>query len=177
MRSISIRSTGPLGRAIRSRPRPGQLKRRSANWRNSRPKARLGISASRTSMRSNWRALVKVAPITSLQPPYSLLSTEVAESTLPFAHSHHVGAIVYSPMASGMLSGAMTRERIAAMPEDDWRKRSENFREPALTRNLRLVEDAARHWPTVQRDPRRDCHRLDIEESGGHRGNRGRAKA
>lgn len=83
---------------------------------------------------------VKVAPITSLQPPYSLLATEVEHSTLPFAYYHHIGVIVYSPMASGMLSGAMTRERIAAMPEDDWRKRSENFREPALTRNLRLVD-------------------------------------
>ena len=85
------------------------------------------------------RAL-KMAPITSLQPPYSLLATEVEDSTLPFAEGHHIGAIVYSPMASGLLSGAMTRERIAAMPEDDWRKRSTNFREPALTPNLRLVE-------------------------------------
>jgi len=85
------------------------------------------------------RAL-KVAPITSLQPPYSLLATEVEDSTLPFAYHHHIGAIVYSPMASGVLSGGMTRERIAVMPEDDWRKRSENFREPALTRNLHLVE-------------------------------------
>ncbi len=83
---------------------------------------------------------VKVAPIASLQPPYSLLSTEVEDSTLPFALEHQIGVIVYSPMASGLLSGAMTRERIAALPEDDWRKRSTNFREPALTRNLRLVE-------------------------------------
>jgi aryl-alcohol dehydrogenase-like predicted oxidoreductase len=83
---------------------------------------------------------VKVAPITSLQPPYSLLATEVEDSTLPFAHSHHIGVIVYSPMASGLLSGAMTRERIEALPEDDWRKRSTNFQEPALTNNLRLVE-------------------------------------
>jgi len=83
---------------------------------------------------------VKVAPIASLQPPYSLLATEVEDSTLPYAYYHHIGAIVYSPMASGLLSGAMTRERIASMPEDDWRKRSENFREPALTRNLHLVD-------------------------------------
>jgi aryl-alcohol dehydrogenase-like predicted oxidoreductase len=82
----------------------------------------------------------RVAPITSLQPPYSLLATEVENSTLPFVMKHHVGVIVYSPMASGLLSGGMTRERIAAMPEDDWRKRSENFREPTLTRNLHLVE-------------------------------------
>src|ERR1019366_7255230 len=87
---------------------------------------------------------VKVAPITSLQPPYSLLATEVEHTTLRFAEEHHIGVIVYSPMASGLLSGAMTRERIAALPQDDWRKRSTNFREPALTRNLRLVEEIGR---------------------------------
>jgi aryl-alcohol dehydrogenase-like predicted oxidoreductase len=97
------------------------------------------IGVSNFSARQLARA-VNVAPITSLQPPYSLLATEVEHSTLPFALEHHIGAIVYSPMASGLLSGGMTRERIAAMPEDDWRKRNANFREPALTRNLRLVE-------------------------------------
>jgi aryl-alcohol dehydrogenase-like predicted oxidoreductase len=85
------------------------------------------------------RAL-NVAPIASLQPPYSLLATEVESSTLPFALEYRIGVIVYSPMASGMLSGAMTRERIARLPEDDWRKRSPNFQEPLLSRNLRLVE-------------------------------------
>jgi aryl-alcohol dehydrogenase-like predicted oxidoreductase len=81
-----------------------------------------------------------VAPITSLQPPYSLLFTDVETSTLPFALSHDIGVIVYSPMASGLLSGAMTPERIAGLPEDDWRKNSPNFQEPLLSRNLRLVE-------------------------------------
>ena len=81
-----------------------------------------------------------VAPIASLQPPYSLLATDVESSILPFALQHRIGVIVYSPMASGLLSGAMTRERIAALPEDDWRKRSANFQEPLLSRNLRLVE-------------------------------------
>jgi aryl-alcohol dehydrogenase-like predicted oxidoreductase len=85
------------------------------------------------------RAL-SVAPIASLQPPYSLLATEVETSTLPFALEHKIGVIVYSPMASGLLTGAMTRERIAAFPEDDWRRQNPNFKEPLLTRNLRLVE-------------------------------------
>ena len=85
------------------------------------------------------RAL-SVARITSLQPPYSLLATDVESSILPFALEHNIGVIVYSPMASGLLSGAMTRERIAALPEDDWRKHSPNFQEPLLSRNLRLVE-------------------------------------
>jgi aryl-alcohol dehydrogenase-like predicted oxidoreductase len=85
------------------------------------------------------RAL-RVAPIASLQPPYSLLATEVEVSILPFALDHNIGVIVYSPMASGLLTGAMTRERIAALPEDDWRKHSPNFQEPLLSRNLRLVE-------------------------------------
>src|SRR6266851_8630576 len=86
------------------------------------------------------RRALQVAPITSLQPQYSLLATEVESSILPFALQHQIGVIVYSPMASGLLSGAMTRERIAALPEDDWRKDSPNFQEPLLSRNLRLVE-------------------------------------
>ena len=89
---------------------------------------------------SQMQRAQNVAPITSLQPPYSLLFTDLETSTLPFALSHHIGVIVYSPMASGLLSGAMTRERIAAFPEDDWRKNSPNFQEPLLSRNLRLVE-------------------------------------
>ncbi len=97
------------------------------------------IGVSNFDARQMDRALA-VAPITSLQPPYSLLATEVESSTLPFALRHKIGVIVYSPMASGMLSGAMTRERIARLPEDDWRKRSPNFQEPLLSRNLRLVE-------------------------------------
>jgi aryl-alcohol dehydrogenase-like predicted oxidoreductase len=82
----------------------------------------------------------KIAPLASLQPQYSLLSREIEDSVLPYALSRRIGVIVYSPMASGMLSGAMTRERIASMPVDDWRKGSANFREPLLSRNLRLVE-------------------------------------
>jgi aryl-alcohol dehydrogenase-like predicted oxidoreductase len=83
---------------------------------------------------------VKAAPIASLQPPYSLLATGIESSILPFALEHRIGVIVYSPMASGLLSGAMTRERIAGFPDDDWRKRNLNFQEPLLSRNLRLVE-------------------------------------
>ncbi len=86
------------------------------------------------------RRALRVAPVVSLQPPYSLLSRAVESSILPFTLENRIGVIVYSPMASGLLSGAMTRERIAAFPEDDWRKRSANFQEPLLSRNLRLVE-------------------------------------
>jgi aryl-alcohol dehydrogenase-like predicted oxidoreductase len=85
------------------------------------------------------RAL-KIAPITSLQPPYSILSPEIETELLPLCEKHNIGVIVYSPMKSGLLTGAMTRERIAAMPEDDFRQRTVNFKEPLLTRNLKLVE-------------------------------------
>ena len=81
-----------------------------------------------------------VAPIACLQPPYSLLASEVEASILPYARQQNIGVIVYSPMASGLLSGAMTRERIAAFPQDDWRKHNPNFQEPLLSRNLLLVE-------------------------------------
>ena len=97
------------------------------------------IGVSNFNAQQMQRAL-QVAPITSLQPPYSLLAPEIETSILPFARQHQIGVIVYSPMASGLLTGSMTRERIAALPEDDWRKHSPNFQEPLLTRNLRLVE-------------------------------------
>jgi aryl-alcohol dehydrogenase-like predicted oxidoreductase len=97
------------------------------------------IGVSNFNVQQMQRAL-QVAPIASLQPPYSLLAMDVESSILPFALEHRIGVVVYSPMASGLLSGAMTRERIAALPEDDWRKNSPNFQEPLLSRNLRLVE-------------------------------------
>jgi aryl-alcohol dehydrogenase-like predicted oxidoreductase len=81
-----------------------------------------------------------VAPIASLQPPYSLVAPEVESTILPYARSQKIGVIVYSPMGSGLLTGAMTRQRIAALPEDDWRRGNPNFQEPLLSRNLELVE-------------------------------------
>ena len=81
-----------------------------------------------------------IAPITSLQPPYSLVRREVEREILPYCRSSGLGAIVYSPMASGLLTGAMTRERAASLPASDWRSRDLEFKEPALSRNLALVE-------------------------------------
>lgn len=82
----------------------------------------------------------KIAPITSLQPPYSMLRRGIEQEILPFAKENNIGVINYSPMLSGMLTGKMTRERVAAMPQDDWRRRAPEFNEPKLSRNLRLVE-------------------------------------
>lgn len=81
-----------------------------------------------------------IAPVTSLQPPYSILSPEIENDQLPFCAQHQVGVIVYSPMKSGLLTGKMTRERIANMPPDDFRQRTPHFQEPKLSRNLELVE-------------------------------------
>ena len=82
----------------------------------------------------------EIAPITSLQPPYNMISPEIEDEILPYCAANNVGVIAYSPMKSGLLSGAMTKERVAAMPEDDLRRRTPNFQEPLLTRNLNLVE-------------------------------------
>lgn len=82
----------------------------------------------------------KIAPITSLQPPYSMLRRSVEKEILPFAQGKGIGVINYSPMLSGLLTGKMTAERIAAFPKDDWRRRNVEFSEPRLTRNLQLVE-------------------------------------
>jgi aryl-alcohol dehydrogenase-like predicted oxidoreductase len=97
----------------------------------------IGVSNFNTSQLARAQA---IAPITSLQPPYSILAPDIEADTLPYCGRHNIGVIVYSPMKSGMLTGAMTRERIAAMPDDDFRKRTPNFKEPLLTRNLALVE-------------------------------------
>lgn len=75
----------------------------------------------------------------SLQPPYSILKPEIEQALLPYCAHHNIGVLVYSPMQSGLLTGAMTPERIAAMPEDDHRRRRPEFNEPQLSRNLRLV--------------------------------------
>jgi aryl-alcohol dehydrogenase-like predicted oxidoreductase len=80
-----------------------------------------------------------IAPIASLQPPYSIISPEIENEILPFTEANNIGVIVYSPMKSGLLSGTMTRERIAAMPPDDFRQRTPNFKEPLLSRNLELA--------------------------------------
>jgi len=82
----------------------------------------------------------RIAPITSLQPPYSAISPEVEEETLPYCLEHGIGVIVYSPMKSGLLSGGMTKERVAAFPQDDFRRRAPAFQEPQLSRNLALAE-------------------------------------
>jgi aryl-alcohol dehydrogenase-like predicted oxidoreductase len=86
------------------------------------------------------RRAQKVAPITSVQPPYSMLRRAVEEEILPFARENGIGVINYSPMVSGLLTGSMTAERVAAFPADDWRRRAVEFKEPRLSRNLRLVE-------------------------------------
>jgi aryl-alcohol dehydrogenase-like predicted oxidoreductase len=81
-----------------------------------------------------------IAPITSLQPPYSLVHRQVEQAILPFCRAEELGVIVYSPMASGLLTGAMTRERADALPMSDWRSRDVEFQEPRLSKNLALVE-------------------------------------
>jgi aryl-alcohol dehydrogenase-like predicted oxidoreductase len=84
----------------------------------------------------------QIAPVSSLQPPYSMLRRGVEAEILPYCASHEIGVIVYSPMQSGLLSGTMTHERIKALPKDDWRlTKAPEFQEPRLSRNLRLVEE------------------------------------
>jgi aryl-alcohol dehydrogenase-like predicted oxidoreductase len=86
------------------------------------------------------RRIGQIAPVETLQPQYSLIERDIEHEILPFVEQQGIGVIVYSPMASGLLTGAMTRERIAGLPDDDWGKADERFREPQLSRNLGLVE-------------------------------------
>ncbi|HTA45761.1 MAG TPA: aldo/keto reductase [Bryobacteraceae bacterium] len=97
----------------------------------------IGVSNFKPAQMDRLRA---IAPVTSNQPPYSILSPEIEAEIMPYCGSHNIGLLVYSPMKSGLLTGAMTRERIAKMPPDDFRQRTVSFKEPLLTRNLNLVE-------------------------------------
>jgi aryl-alcohol dehydrogenase-like predicted oxidoreductase len=95
----------------------------------------------------------KIAPITSLQPPYSAVSPDVEKETLPYCREHGIGAIVYSPMKSGLLTGTMTKERVVAFPSDDFRRNALAFQEPHLSKNLKLADlmkaIGARHGRTA----------------------------
>ena len=96
------------------------------------------IGVSNFNVRQMQRAQA-IAPITSLQPPYSMISPEIEESILPYCGANNIGVLAYSPMKSGLLAGTMTRERVAAFPDDDFRRRTPNFQEPLLSRNLELA--------------------------------------
>src|ERR1017187_5734152 len=98
---------------------------------------------------SQLRRIQPIAPVETIQPPYSLIDRAAEEEILPFAEQDGIGVIVYSPMGSGLLTGGITRERIAAMPGDDWHKTDPRFTEPQLSQHLalaaRLQTVAARH--------------------------------
>ena len=98
----------------------------------------LNIGVSNFDVAQMERAMA-IAPITSLQPRDSLLHREIEDEILPFVERQQIGILAYSPMASGILTGAMTPTRIANLPADDWRRRNSDFREPELSRNLKLV--------------------------------------
>jgi aryl-alcohol dehydrogenase-like predicted oxidoreductase len=83
---------------------------------------------------------MKIAPITSLQPPYSLLVRKIEPEILPYVRANNIGVLCYSPMRAGLLTGKMTRERALSLPENDWRSRDADFKETKLSRNLELVE-------------------------------------
>jgi len=96
---------------------------------------------------------MKIAPITSLQPPYSLLVRKIEPEILPFAKANNIGVICYSPMRAGLLTGKMTRERALKLPENDWRSRDADFQEPKLTRNLQLVDMLRRIGVAHDKEP------------------------
>lgn len=86
------------------------------------------------------RRIERIVPVETLQPPYSLIHLDVEKEILPYCQERNIGVTVYSPMASGLLTGTMSAERIQRMPEDDWRKHDPNFQEPRLSHSLQLAQ-------------------------------------
>ncbi|MDA8318452.1 MAG: aldo/keto reductase [Actinomycetota bacterium] len=89
------------------------------------------------------RRISSIAPVETLQPPFSLVDRSVEGEILPYAERAGIGVIVYSPMGSGLLTGAMTAERVAAMPANDWRASDPDFTEPQLSRHLATADRLA----------------------------------
>lgn len=102
---------------------------------------------------SQMRRAQAIAPITSLQPPYSIVTRAIEKEILPFAVQNKIGVIVYSPMSAGLLTGAMTHARVANFAAEDWRRNLPNFKEPLLSRNLKLVERLRQIGSRHQRSP------------------------
>ena len=102
---------------------------------------------------SQMERCLEIAPIVSLQPPYSMLNRAVEAEILPFCLGHSIGVINYAPMHSGLLTGAMTRERVDNLPPDDFRRKARNYQEPYLSRNLAIADFlkqiGARHGVTA----------------------------
>jgi aryl-alcohol dehydrogenase-like predicted oxidoreductase len=97
------------------------------------------IGLSNATVSQMERALA-IAPITSLQPPYSAIRPEIEQKILPFCHKHQIGIIAYSPMQAGLLTGSMSAERVANLPANDWRRQNLQFQEPQLSRNLQIAQ-------------------------------------
>jgi aryl-alcohol dehydrogenase-like predicted oxidoreductase len=97
------------------------------------------IGASNFSVEQLRRA-GSIAPVDALQPPYSLIRREIEQEILPYCHQQGIGVVVYSPMASGLLSGGIDRARVESLPADDWRRNSTQFQEPKLSKNLRIAD-------------------------------------
>jgi aryl-alcohol dehydrogenase-like predicted oxidoreductase len=99
-----------------------------------------------------WRA-ERVRHVDSLQPPFSLIHRQSAADVIPWSAAHGTGVIVYSPMQSGIITDAFSRERVERMAADDWRRRNAEFQEPLLNRNLALRDAlrpiASRHGVSV----------------------------
>ncbi len=81
-----------------------------------------------------------IAPVQTLQPPYSLVRRQIEADILPYCQQNNIGVIVYSPMASGLLTGKMSRERIENLPDGDWRKNAKHFQDPYLSRSLAIAD-------------------------------------
>ena len=114
-----------------------------------------------------------ISRVSSIQPPYSLIARGIEDEILPYCLAEGIGVIVYSPMQSGLLSGKMTRERIASLPENDWRKTiSPEFQEPKLTENLELVFADARSRGSWRPLAGRSRHCVDASAPCGHGGDR-----
>ncbi|MFT4603924.1 MAG: aryl-alcohol dehydrogenase-like predicted oxidoreductase [Rhodothermales bacterium] len=89
---------------------------------------------------SQMDSLAEIHPVASLQPPYSMVERAFEKATEAYCQARQVGVVVYSPMQAGLLTGKFSASHFEGLAEDDWRRKSRHFREPAFSRNLGLVD-------------------------------------
>ena len=138
--SISTRFTGPFGPRALQDTIPGSIDEAWTALTKLRDEGKVSFIGVSNFDVGQLRRISSIEAPASLQPPYSMLRPEIEQELLPYCLEHNIGVIPYSPMQSGLLTGTMTRERIASLPEGDWRRNNRFYQEPLLSRAFALVD-------------------------------------
>ena len=174
--SICTRFTGRSGRQARRDTIPASIEEAWTTLTKLRDEGKVAFIGVSNFDVAQLQRISRIETPTNLQPPYSMLRPEIEQEILPFCLEHNIGVIPYSPMQSGLLTGKMTRERIASLPEGDWRRNNRFYQEPMLSKAFVAGRSPARDRREARPHAGRSGDCLDAAASGDHRDDRRRAE-